>query len=247
MQFEKYYYGSRELVMFLDEAGDGVLGDPENPMFVIGGCACFGTDLNAEIRTPWLDVREAVLRNRDSPIHMRELRTFGKRREAAMSSFFDKSTFKRVAMRITNATLLEGFDGLPRPPIVELAFQTMLKSSEQLMPTDTPTEAISLIFEDGPFVDRFRKSWARQKLTRSDGVMIPVSWAVLPKGAGEPGLEVADYIVHTACGFARTKDEPSSKFAARNAAVFPPNSPHARNWELNHVEFKPRTAGQATE
>lgn len=72
MRFEKYFYGGREIVAFVDEAGDPTLRDPANPLFVLGACVVEGKTVGTHVRTPWLALRKEVLGDEKQQLHMRK-------------------------------------------------------------------------------------------------------------------------------------------------------------------------------
>ncbi len=238
MNFEKFHYGTREIVVFVDEAGDQELHDPGNPVFVLGGCACWGRDLERSIRQPWLDVRAAITGSREKPIHMRELsRRFGRQHVATMQKFFRDNEFRRVGFGVTDRTVFD-VGGLPKAPVLEIALAQFLDSVAGLMLSDEPAEAVSVVFEDGPLLPIIRKQWPNRKLTRQqDGVDIPISWATLDKEAGEPALEVADYIAHSLAGYLRADRSRDSKFAERHDAIFAANPAIGKSLELNEARL----------
>ncbi|MFZ0268535.1 DUF3800 domain-containing protein [Caulobacter sp.] len=238
MNFEKFHYGSREVVVFVDEAGDRELRDPGNPVFVLGGCACWGRDIEHSIRQPWLDVRAAITGSREKPIHMRELsRRFGRRHVATMQKFFLNGDFRRVGFGVTDRTVFD-VGGFPKAPVLEIALEQFLASIAELMSSDEPAEAISVVFEDGPLLPLIRKQWPNRALTRQqDGVGIPISWATLDKDAGEPALEVADYIAHSLAGYLRAERSRDSKFAERHDAIFAANPAIGKSLELNEARL----------
>lgn len=238
MEFLKYFYGSREVVVFIDESGDPTLNDPENPIFVLGACATFGGDIESVLRKPWLEVRAALTGSEDTPTHMKKLhRRATKKNIQKAVDFFEKSSFKRISFTITNKTVFENGE-IPKSPVLELALEHILKSIAGLMNGDIPAEGISIIFEDGPLIDKIKPHWPRRILTRNDGVKIPVSWSVLDKSSLEPGLEIADFIAHSTSGYFRHNKHNGSKFAERYLAIHPPNKPDiSKGLELNEAEF----------
>jgi hypothetical protein len=53
-----------------------------------------------------------------------------------------------------------------------------------------------------------------------NGRVIPHNWCVMEKSAGEPDLEVADFMMHTIASYCRGGRDPQAKFAARFSAIF---------------------------
>ncbi|MCZ4297110.1 DUF3800 domain-containing protein [Henriciella marina] len=232
--FEKFFYGTREIVVFVDEAGDPKLADPNNPIFAFGACAVWGDKLNDTLRLPWNEVRKTVVGGESQPIHMRKLsRRFGKSKSDAIAEFFSDEEIKRASIVITDRTVFE-VDGLPFTPVLQVAMAMLLKGIAKLMVGAVPMEAVSVIFEDGPLISKIREAWPHQTLIRNDGVTVPVSWATLEKAELEQGLEVADFIAHSAAGYMRHHRSADSKFSNRYAAIHPKNaSQYSLGWEIN--------------
>lgn len=238
MNFKKYFYGSRELVAFVDESGDPTLNDPNNPIFVLGLCAVYGDALDSELRLPWLNVRQSLTGSQEEAIHMKDLQRRIKPKQVQnVVDYFSNSSILRVSFAITDKTVFENGE-LPKSPVLELALENLLIALAELMNNDFPTEALSVIFENGPLVERMKPHWPHRKLTRSDGVSIPVSWSTLEKSSNEPGLEVADFIAHSATGYFRHNKSENSAFFKRYQAVHPKNNHQLhKGWELNKAEL----------
>lgn len=240
MQFEKYFYGDREVVVFVDETGDPSLRDPQNPVFAFGACAALGADLDNSLRLPWREIRRKVTGSADRALHMR---TMGRRLDASkielINQFLDSSSIRRVSVAVTDRTVFDD-NGLPKSPVMELCLQLTLDTVADLMRGSEPIETISLVFEDSNLIERIRPHWQALQLVRNDGIKISVNWAALSKEADEPGLDIADFIAHSTAGFIREKRSEDSKFAKRYRAIFPIASPAiAKGLEINAAERKP--------
>lgn len=221
----------------MDESGDPRLKDPGNPVFVLGACAALGGEINDTIREPWFRVREAITGSRSNPIHMRiHDRRATSRGLKSVVGFFENSNLRRASVAITDRTVFED-DDLPSVPVLEIAFELLLKAFQETLTTVTPIEAVSVIFESGPLALKLKPHWYERMLQRNDGVLLPVAWAMLDKTALEPGLEVADFIAHSTAGFLRANRSVQSKFAARYHSIHPANRQDiSRGWELNNAQ-----------
>jgi hypothetical protein len=227
MNFEKFFFGTHEIVVYIDESGDPTLRDPGNPLFLFGACVVFGGQVQSLIREPWLDLRAQVLGDRNKPLHMRELgRRLSEHQLAHLTEFFHRATFKRVSFAVTAETLFDG--EFPKNPVLGLSMEFLFRNVAELMSGETYIDGLSIIFEEGPLAERMKKVWPQRKLNRTDGKGevsdIPVSWAVAPKSENDPGLEIADFIAHTAAGF--TRNGSRAKFESRFQAVFPADKPN---------------------
>jgi hypothetical protein len=62
----------------------------------------------------------------------------------------------------------------------------------------------------------------------------------MSKRDGEPGLEVADFMMHTIAGYCRSGRDPQSKFAARFSAIFGTEDERLRSFfEGESITFTP--------
>lgn len=193
MVFEKYFYADREVVVFVDEAGDPTMRDPGNPLFLFGACMTTGGRLQSDLRDPWMQVREAVLGDRQEPLHMRELnRRLREDQLEAILKFFRQPTFKRVSFAVTSDANLE-FEGFPKAPVLELMLNLLLRNVAELTFGNAYVDGLTIVFEEGPLAERMKKFWPKMRLQRKDGEgvvsAVPVTWAVLKKDAKEPGVQ----------------------------------------------------------
>lgn len=234
--FYKFFYGDDEVVAFIDESGDEVLKDPNNPVFVLGCCMVRGRDLPA-LREGWLVVRERVLGNRDARMHMRELR-LDEQQDAVIREFFDKGVFYRTSITVTDRTVFQ-VGPFPFLPIFQIAMGLVGQLVAALM-TGQPSHGLSLVIEDNERLRSLYFAHLSKHRLLMDGISMPVSWALLTKKANEPALEIADYISHSTAGFMRSNRDETSKFAPRYKAIFPDQS-YAKAWELNDCKLVENT------
>jgi hypothetical protein len=81
---------SDALVVYVDETGDPVYGNPRNPVFGLGGCAVLGREIDDLIRAPWSTVRLAVGGSLTAPLHASDVeRRLVPRKEVAIRQYFD--------------------------------------------------------------------------------------------------------------------------------------------------------------
>jgi hypothetical protein len=83
------------------------------------------------------------------------------------------------------------------------------RASEGICPVET--NWAEALFEQG--------SGSSSTGRQGDGRTIPHECCVMPKSAGEPALEVADFLMHTIAGNCRSGRDPQGKFA-RFSSIF---------------------------
>jgi hypothetical protein len=205
------------LLVFADETGDPAYRDPANPVFGLGGCTVIARDVDRLIRNPWSSVRTALGRGATARLHAKQAeRRMTEAKQKVLRAFFIEQPFGRVAYISSLQTKYSGKldDAVVRS--TSLAFLQRVVAVAKWQ----PFSSITVIFEDNPhLISRFERALAGAQL-EEDGRVIPLEWYVMPKSAGEPSLEVADFMMHTVAGYIRSGRDPQGKFAARFSAVF---------------------------
>jgi hypothetical protein len=84
----------------------------------------------------------------------------------------------------------------------------------------TPFREVHIIFESSQRADPLIENAMQDFGLEESGKSIPVECYFMPKSAGEPGLEVADFVVHAVGRQARANLKQRSGFALDYAAVF---------------------------
>lgn len=229
------------LVVYVDEAGDPLYGNPSNPMFGLGGCAVLGREIEALIKAPWSSVRLAVCGGSTAQLHAAALEhRLTRRNEAVIRHYFDVAPVRRFAVISSNATKYDRLEGLS-DPVVQTTAHAMLRRIEDLAQW-TPCNSLIFIFEDNThLIPRLEAALAGVRATVANaGVAIPISWCHMPKTIGDPGLEVADFIIHTASGYCRSGRDPQGKFAARFSSMFGPVDQRLVSFiEMSSVSYDP--------
>ncbi len=231
-------YGNYDLLFYIDETGDEYLKDNNNPVFCLGGCGVFAPYANNDIRERWKTVRKVFSGDCNKSIHASECeRRLSVKKENVLIDYFLRGNFFRIGSLTTRATALniktDDFDSF----IVEKVFGIMdgiLTLSQQY-----PFHKLYVIFESSSRLDSKIKK-AAQLVTHDGGdKKIPVEWRFVPKSSGEIGLEVADFMMHSAAGYYRNKDNENNKFKKRFQAIFPESQNHLSHFsETLGIETK---------
>lgn len=198
----------------MDDTGHEALA-PGHPVYGLGGCAAMGSDLERIINQPWRDVRRQVTGSTDTPLHAASFsREATKEQIEAVASFFRTQPLSRFGAIISmKAKIAQGLS-----PIQTIAL--VLKNRIIDIAKSTPFNEMKVIFESSDRADRqIERAFGEFRLEEG-GQQIPVECYFMPKSAGEPALEVADFIMHAVGRQARRRVDGREGFALDFKAVF---------------------------
>jgi hypothetical protein len=193
-------------VFFLDETGQEHLADPRYPVFGLGGCAVRAEDYESHIRSPWRAMKAAHFGGPDEPLHASGLLRANPSASqlAAIGKFFERGQFYRVAAVMKAATTVDKALG-PNYNAVSIALFARMRHVLERIQERTRIEVnrVGILLEDCErtrgLADRYMGNLGFDR----DGVQIPIDRGRMEKRYGEPGLEVADFVLHAAGTHAR--------------------------------------------
>jgi hypothetical protein len=133
---------------------------------------------------------------------------------AAMGRFFATQPFYRFAAVATLKT------EYPREQELMAWVMLVLKVRIAEILSRTPARSIALVFEASQRADPLLMQFFGALELQEDGQKIPVEHCLLSKSAGEPVLEVADFIMHAVGRMARRRLEGKPGCPADFEAVF---------------------------
>ena len=182
------------LMFFADETGHEEFADPNFPVFGIGGCAIIAKALDAELRNPWLHMKAEHFGGPDTPLHAADLRSPTPEQMNALSLFFTKRPIGRFAATLSIDTKLPE----RMPPYEAVAMVLRERFAELSNRAANTIEGVGLVFEGSDRGDKFvERYFGQTKIMRGDR-QLPFLPGLMRKKVGEPALEVADFIAHTA-------------------------------------------------
>jgi hypothetical protein len=202
------------LVVFVDDTGHEALVEG-HPVYGLGGCAAIASDLNRVVRDPWREVRRRVTGSPDTPLHASSFAQSASHDQIdVVAKFFRTQSFARLGAIISIDTTLAQEMG-PVPTIAGVLKQRILDIAKRTRFTD-----LKVVFESSNRVDHLiEKAFGDFGLEES-GQAIPTECYFMPKSAGEPALEVADFVMHAIGRQARRILEGRDGFAPDFMAVF---------------------------
>jgi hypothetical protein len=202
------------LAAFTDDTGHEAL-VPDHPVYGLGGCAVMGRDIDRVIRQPWRKVRRAVTGSPDTPLHASEFSQTARRRDIeVVAEFFQQQPFARFGAIISVNTKLAQELGPVRT--IAKTLQNRLVDIARW----TTFKGLKVIFEASDRADPLIEEAFQDFKIEEDGNSIPVECYFMRKSAGEPALEVADFIMHAVGRQARQNLKQRGVFVPDFKAVF---------------------------
>ena len=184
----------QDLVLFVDETGHECFRDPAHPVFGYGGCAVMAADYHRIIHEPWQRLKAQWLGNATLPLHAADFRA-STAQAKALAAFFHQpfARFAAVMKASTkNASSLSAYD---------VTSACLMRRARDLAAW-YPAGRLVFVFESSQRLDPFSARFFGKVHfhVENDGTTteLPVRWCRMPKSAVEPGLELADFVIHTA-------------------------------------------------
>jgi hypothetical protein len=184
-----------DLLFFVDDTGHERFADPKHPVFGYGGCAVMARDYEQQLVNPWRRLKASEFGGPDVPLHAADLRRPSRGRFEALAAFFG-GPFSRFAavtrVSTQNTTPLSSY---------KLTATTLAGRAREIA-ARYATNRLVFIFESSDRLDHLASGFFPkiEFSIESDGMReaLPVRWCKMKKSDGEVGLEVADFVVHTA-------------------------------------------------
>ena len=201
-------------VAFVDEAGHECLRDSRHPVYGLGGCGVLARELTAYLEDPWRSVRKAVSGSTAATLHAAESRAPTSAQIAAIAGFFQSGSFCRFAVVCSDQTLFpDGF-----PPVRAVA--GCLKQRIVDVARWTGFTEIAVVFEHASRTTKLLEREFGDFAAEEGGSPLPTTCFVMAKAAGQPALEVADFVMHAVGRQARYRATHGKGFLPDFAATF---------------------------
>ena len=201
-----------DIIFFLDETGQELFQDKKYPLFGLGGCGMSSGYYIDTIRPTWISMKRRWFGGGESIFHASELRNPTSKQVSVLATFFTDYEFLRVGAIATDMTAINV--AMPPFQIVAACLQQRILRVLQGHPK---FERIYLLFESSDRTDDQVQQYFSNftMLETSDGREIPVIGCLVPKSLAEPGLEIADAIIHTSGAQTRNKLRNNQKSSYR--------------------------------
>lgn len=182
----------KTLLIFIDETGGESLQDPNYPIFGMGGCVIPASLYLSNIITPWLFLKNKEFGGEDKSLHATDLQNPLPAQLDILNKFFSSCAFGRFSAVISDKTILN-----TKVDLYHLIAITLFKRIEDIAKY-TEFEEIVMIFEESDRTKNITADFFSRYKFQKNGLDVPTKKFNMQKSEVEPGLEVADFIIHTA-------------------------------------------------
>lgn len=182
------------LMFFCDETGHELFADPEFPVFGFGGVAIMAGAIQQTISAPWRKMKAEHFGGADVALHAADLRAPTAAQLAALTEFFKFQEFGRFAVTLTSKSTVPGH--LASHNVVSAAIKKRWEELATRM-NPMPTE-VAFFFEASQRTDELIQGYFSPIHVTIEQNAVPVHYGLMDKSSGDPALEVADFIIHTA-------------------------------------------------
>jgi hypothetical protein len=179
------------ILVFTDETGDDSLRDPIHPIYGIGGCVAEAQWYRPVIAERWRQMKNRHFQSEAFPLHAADLRVPTADQLSSLNDFFTDARFGRFATVFSNRTLVDGDINL-----AEVSVVCTLSRIKDIL-SGKSFSRIVFVLEESPRADQFLSTMEGYKLTQGNHP-VRVDKYVMKKIGNEPGLEVADFVIHCA-------------------------------------------------
>jgi hypothetical protein len=186
----------RSLLIFVDETGIEDFSDPKNPTFGRGGCGALMPEYKRRIAKPWRRLKRGRLGGASKPFHATDFEQTRPTMQqiTGINAFLALPFLRFAAMCDSRTELPAGIDAHKAISLISMHYIAGFVSK-------CDVDVVALIFEAsgrGDTLVRRDYDLASMDLRNVRGNRIELEGCFMPKASMEPGLEVADLIVHTA-------------------------------------------------
>lgn len=192
------------LLVFIDETGDELFSDPQHPVFGLGGCAVLVGEYVNYVRPLWQRIKDRYFEGADISLHANELRSLTAAQLKALGDFFALRHFARLAAVASGKSLLP--DEYSPYQLVSRALLARIErialrfsfSRIVLLMESSDRANILAVRHLGPY-DKADVEYLERT------VQVPIGHYFVPKTMNEPGIEIADFVMHAVGGQVRSE------------------------------------------
>jgi hypothetical protein len=191
-KWNEHKIDDKTLLVFIDETGNELLKDPKFPIFGIGGCVAESGNYITNVRNPWHFLKNEEFDGENQPLHATDLRKPTESQIDILNKFFSTCAFGRFAVVMSNKTILKSDQNLYHL-IVRSVFERI-----NYIAQNSVFDSICIIIEESQRTDELNMDFFTRYDFIKNGEKVPVKYFIMSKKLNEPGLEVGDFIIHTA-------------------------------------------------
>jgi hypothetical protein len=188
------HVGPTCLIFFIDETGHETFADPRYPIFGIGGCAVLSSLADAEINTPWGEMKAAHFGGANAPLHAADLRAPTEGQLSALAAFFKNRKFARFAVTLSASTKIPA----GKAPYDVAAGLLRNRFQDLLSRLSPEPQEVAFLHESASRCDHLVERHFGSNVVQINGRVVPVHKGLVRKTSGLPALEVADFIMQAA-------------------------------------------------
>ncbi len=202
------------------------MNDPNYPVFGFGACAIFVKEWNMEVSRPWIQMKQNHFGGESFSMHATDIQqNIQPEQIQQLSNFFKTKRFGRLAVVTTDRIQLQTIKKVDLLTVLLRSF--ILRVKDYLSKTNSSLESLVIIFEESEsllpsIIDKFNDKWF-EELKRNN---VNITFGYQSKNENEPGLEIADFVAHTAGSQAR-------KYAEIGRAIGKPRQDFADIFQSN--------------
>ncbi|HKF64122.1 MAG TPA: DUF3800 domain-containing protein [Dongiaceae bacterium] len=189
------------LAFFIDDSGDQVLGDPGNPLFALGGVSVMGSDY-AAVAGAWSQATATISRPKGRLHFSERQRGLGRSNKLQIHKLLASRPIGRFAAIATRDSVLAG------TTIEDVVLGSLKKRLEELLSWSS-CRSIALVFEESARLKAAVHRHFDGMKVQADDAEVPHVCCWMPKSAGVPLLELADWLLHTVAAQVRHKSQNS--------------------------------------
>ena len=184
-------------LVFIDETGEETLRDPNYPIFGFGGVAIPAHLYFSNIIRPWIYLKEKAFGGEKNQMHAADLQNPSKEQLELLGTFFQRCAFCRIASIVSNKSLID-----KEIDMYNLVVKSFHDNITKVL-ANTKHHDVIMIFEESERnnslnADYFSRYDIIKTFKDNSSVKIKCKRLMMSKKEREPGLEVADFIAHTA-------------------------------------------------